>query len=114
MWCVGVWVVCVLCVVCGLRVVRCVCCVFGLWSASFACWVLWSVFRVVSVVCGLVSRRHHPRRLSSRLCRLVAVSLCLCVLCVMRYSLHTPAWNNKIGLVAYFVCFFLDVFEDKL
>ena len=62
------------------------------------------VFRVVSVVCGLVSRRHQSRRPSSRLCRLVAVALCLCVLCVMRFfGAHTPAWNNKRGLVAYFV-----------
>ena len=61
------------------------------------------VFRVVSVVCGLVSRRHQSRRPSSRLCRLVAVALCLCVLCVMRFLVHTSAWNNKRGLVAYFV-----------
>ena len=58
------------------------------------------VFRVVSVVCGLVSRRHQSRRPSSRL---VAVALCRCVLCVMRFLVHTPAWNNKRGLVAYFV-----------
>ena len=61
------------------------------------------VFRVVSVVCGLVSRRHQSRRPSSRLCRLVAVALCLCFLCVMRFLVHTSAWNNKRGLVAYFV-----------
>ena len=77
---------------------------FGLWSASFACWVLWSVSSVWSLLSvGLVSRRHQSRRPSSRLCRLVAVALCLCVLCVMRFLVHTTAWNNKRGLVAYFV-----------
>ena len=106
---VGVWVVvvvvcvmCVLCVsVCGLRHSR-----VG--------------FRGLCLPCGLCCP-------SSRLCRLVAVALCLCVLCVMRFLVHTPEWNNKIGLVAYFVGLcaigihvllsqlkFLDVFEDKL
>ena len=87
---VGVWVVCVLCL-------RCVCCVFRFVVCIVR--VLGSVvcvFRVVSVVCGLVSRRHQSRRPSSRLCRLVAVA-------VMRFLVHTPAWNNKRGLVAYFV-----------
>ena len=36
-------------------------------------------------------------------CGVRAVALCLCVLCVMRFLVHTPAWNNKKGLVAYFV-----------
>ena len=73
----------------GWCVFLCLCCVcvvcFGLWSASFACWVsAVCVFRVVSVVCGLVSRRHQSRRLSSRLCRLVAgcvVSSVFCASC---------------------------------
>ena len=86
---VGVWVVCVLCLCCVFRFVVCIVRVLG----SVVC-----VFRVVSVVCGLVSRRHQ-----SRLCRLVAVALCLCFLCVMRFLVHTSAWNNKRGLVAYFV-----------
>ena len=84
--------------------VRCVCCVFRF--VVFIVRVLGSVvcvFRVVSVFCGLVSRRHKSRRSSSRLCRLVAVALSLCVLCVMRFLVHTPAWNNKRGLVAYSV-----------
>ena len=86
-WCMGgVCFVCVVCLVC-----------FGLWSSSFACWVLWSVSSVWSllsvVLCRVVI---SPRRPSSRLCRLVAVA-------VMRFLVHTPAWNNKRGLVAYFV-----------
>ena len=91
----GVCFVCVVCVCCVFRFVVCIVRVLG----SVVC-----VFRVVSVVCGLVSRRHQSRRPSSRLCRLVAVALCLCVLCVMRFLVHTPAWNNKRGLVAYFLC----------
>ena len=90
----GVCFVFVLCVCCVFRFVVCIVRVLG----SVVC-----VFRVVSVVCGLVSRRHQSRRPSSRLCRLVAVALCLCVLCVMRFLVHTSAWNNKRGLVAYFV-----------
>ena len=94
---VGVWVVCVLCLCCVCCVFRFVVCIVRV-LGSVVC-----VFRVVSVVCGLVSRRHQSRRPSSRLCRLVAVALCLCVLCVMRFLVHTSAWNNKRGLVAYFV-----------
>ena len=71
----------VCCVCCEFRFVVCVVRVLG----SVVC-----VFRVVSVVCGLVSRRHQSRRLSSRLSRLDAVALCLCVLCVMRFfGAHT-------------------------
>ena len=99
-WCMGGVCVCV----CYVRFVCGTC--FDLWPASFACWVLWSVssvwslLSVVSVVRVLVSRRHQSRRPSSYLCRLVAVALCLCFLCVMRFVVHTPAWNNKIVLVA--------------
>ena len=89
-----VWCWCMGGVCCVFRFVVCIVRVLG----SVVC-----VFRVVSVVCGLVSRRHQSRRPSSRLCRLVAVALCLCVLCVIRFLVHTPAWNNKRGLVAYFV-----------
>ena len=90
---VGVWVcvfcVCVVCVVC-----------FGLWSASFACWVLWSVSSVwVSVVCGLVSRRHQSRRPSSRLssCRCCVVSLCSVRHCA--FLVHTPAYGDCVSCV---------------
>ena len=80
---VGEWVVCDLFVLCV--------------SASFACWVLWSVSSVWSL-------------LSVVLCRVVIslvvlplVSVVLSLLCVMRFLVHTSAWNNKRGLVAYFV-----------
>ena len=60
-----VCVLCLRCVCCVFRFVVCIVRVLG----SVVC-----VFRVVSVVCGLVSRRHQSRRPSSRLCRLVAVA----------------------------------------
>ena len=66
--------------------------------------VLGFVFSVWSLICGLASCRHQSRRPSSRLCRLVAVALCLCVLCVMLFfGAHTSIWHNKTGLVAHFV-----------
>ena len=88
-----------MCVLC----LCCVCCVSvcGLHRSRVGSVVC--VSRVVSVVCGLVSRRHQSRRPSSRFCRLVAIALCLCVLCVIRFLVHTSAWNNKRGLVAYLV-----------
>ena len=101
------WLLLVVVGCCWLLLVVVGCCVFRFVVSvvrvlgSMVC-----VFRVVSVVCGLVSRRHLSRRPSSRLCCLVAVALCLCVLCVMRFWARTPAWNNKIGLVAYFVGLF--------
>ena len=92
---VGVWVVCVLCL-------RCVCCVFRFVVCIVR--VLGSVvcvFRVVSVVCA---RRHQSRRPSSRLCRLVAVALCLCVLCVMRFLVHTPAYGDCVSVCVCCLC----------
>ena len=90
-----VYVLCVfcVCVVCVLCVVLCCVCIVRV-LGSVVC-----VFRVVSVVCGLVSRRHQSRRPSSRLCRLVAVALCLCVLCVMRFLVHTPAYGDCVSCV---------------
>ena len=85
-----VCVLCLCCVCCVFRFVVCIVRVLG----SVVC-----VFRVVSVVCGLVSRRHQSRRPSSRLCRLVAVALCLCVLCVMRFLVHSPAYGDCVSCV---------------
>ena len=73
--CVCVFCVCVVCVM--FRFVVCIVRVLVLWSVS----PVWSLLSVV-------------------LCRVI---ISLVVLCVIRFLVHTSAWNDKRGLVAHLV-----------
>ena len=89
---VGVWVVCVC--------VLCVCCV-SVCGLRRSC-VGVCVFRVVSDLWSCVVSSSVP---SSFLSSLSSCRCCVVSVCSVRHAffVHTPAWHNKTGLVAYFV-----------